>query len=339
MLIGLLLAAAALTFWVKHHGGKGNAHPDAMFVEVEKVKSAAIPLSLSAVGTLAAAHNIQIAPETAGQITKVLFQDGKFVTQGTPLIQLNDAIYKAKHDSIQADLNFSRSTYSKIEVLAKRGIISKQDLEKADADLKEKQAAFDESTALLSNMLLVAPFDGVTGKAMVSPGDYVSTGQALVSLTDTHHLRVEYSVAEKYFSLLKSGQTVIITTSALPGKEFKGHVAFISPTVNTENRTVSVYADVPNDNQILSAGLFVTVAQDLGLKDQALLVNPMSLVGTIDGHQIFKVVNGKAQAVTVEVGQRTKDSVEILKGVTEGDTIIVAGQQKIRDGEAVQTKI
>jgi membrane fusion protein (multidrug efflux system) len=196
----------------------------------------------------------------------------------------------------------------------------------------------EASTVELNNMLLVAPFDGVVGKSLVSPGDYVTVGQALVSLTDTKHLRVEYTVAEKYFALLKLGQEVHVTSSALPGKEFTGKVAYVAPTLNVENRTVSVYAEVPNDNQVMSPGLFVNVTQSLGSREHALLVNAMSLVGTIDGEQVFSMKNGKAVATPVEVGQRMLDNVEILKGIDEGDSVIVAGQQKIRDGEDVVVK-
>jgi membrane fusion protein (multidrug efflux system) len=188
-------------------------------------------------------------------------------------------------------------------------------------------------------MQLTAPFDGVTGKCMVSPGDYVSIGQALVSLTDTHHLRVEYSIAEKYLSVLKLGQEISITTSAYPGKKFLGHVAFISPTINTQDRTISVYAEVPNDDQQLSAGLFVNVKHSLGMVKDVLLVPSISLVATIDGHQVYKVVNSKAQAVPIEIGQRTLDSVQVVSGLAENDAIVTAGQQKLRDGADVTVKV
>jgi membrane fusion protein, multidrug efflux system len=337
IIIGIVIALGVFIA-VKHHHQNAKYQQEVIAVQVEKVKQGNIPLEADAVGTLVAAQNVEIAPETAGQVSQILFQDGSFVKKGTPLIQLDNAVYKSKFDSAMADLNLSQTTFKRMSALAKSGIISRQDMEKAAADLKEKQAAAQESQVMLGKMQLIAPFDGVTGKCMVSPGDYVSVGQALVSLTDTHHLRVEYTIAEKYLSALKLGQEIVMTTSAYPGKRFTGHVAFIAPTINTQNRTISVYAEVPNDNQQLSAGLFVNVKHSLGMVNNVLLVPAMSLVATIDGHQVYKVVNGKAQAMPIEIGQRTLDSVQITNGLALNDDIVVAGQQKIRDGADVIIK-
>jgi multidrug efflux pump subunit AcrA (membrane-fusion protein) len=121
-----LVVLAGLVYVVKHHGNQAYHGQDAVVVEVQKIKSATIPLTLTTVGNLVAAHNIQIAPETAGQVAKILFQDGTFVTKGTPLIQLNNSIYKSRYDSMQADLELSQTTLKRSELLAKKGIISQQ---------------------------------------------------------------------------------------------------------------------------------------------------------------------------------------------------------------------
>jgi membrane fusion protein (multidrug efflux system) len=326
-------------FWVKHHHKKAAFQQDTVVVEVDKVKSINIPIKVQAVGTLVAAQSVKIAPETAGQVVKILFQDGMFVKKGAPLIQLNDAIYKTKLDSAKADLSLSETTYGRIAQLADKGIISQQDKEKALADLKEKRATAEENHAMLDKMLLVAPFDGVMGKCLVSPGNYVSTGQELVSLTDIHHLHAEYNVPENALALLKLGQAVKVTTSTFPGKAFAGHVAYMAPTINTQDRTIALYAEVPNESQILVAGLFVNVEQTLGEQADALMIPATSLVATIDGQQVYTVVDGKAHAVAVTVGQHTEKNVQILTGLVLGDSVVVAGQQKIHDGAEVKAQI
>ncbi|MDR3478758.1 MAG: efflux RND transporter periplasmic adaptor subunit [Gammaproteobacteria bacterium] len=333
------LIALIFCFYVlRHHRDVLNPNQNAVIVEVAKVKQASIPLEAQAIGTLVAAKNVQIAPEITGQVTQILFHDGEFVKQGTPLIQLNNAIYKAKLDSAIADHQLSETTFERIKVLANKGIISRQDLEKVSANLKEKKAAKEESQAMLDKMLLVAPFDGMVGKSLVSPGDYVSAGQALVSLTDTHHLHVEYNISEKYLASLKKGQSIQLTTSAYPGKTFAGEVAFIAPTINTQDRTISIYAEVPNEDEKLTAGLFVNVTHSLGAEDNVLLIPATSLIATIDGHEVMKVVDGKAVTVPVEIGQRTLNNVQILQGLVRDDSVVTAGQQKIHDGVNVTVK-
>jgi membrane fusion protein (multidrug efflux system) len=177
------------------------------------------------------------------------------------------------------------------------------------------------------------------GKCLVSPGNYVSTGQELVSLTDIHHLHAEYNVPENALALLKLGQAVKVTTSTFPGKAFAGHVAYMAPTINTQDRTIALYAEVPNESQILVAGLFVNVEQTLGEQADALMIPATSLVATIDGQQVYTVVDGKAHAVAVTVGQHTEKNVQILTGLVLGDSVVVAGQQKIHDGAEVKAQI
>lgn len=337
IIVGAIVLLAVI-YGVKHHHQHSKLPEDTIVVQVEKVRQGNIPLEAQAVGTLVAAQNVQIAPESSGQVAEILFKDGSFVKKGTPLIQLDNAVYKSKYDSAAADLNLSQTTYARMAQLAKTGIISRQELEKVAADLKEKQALEEENRVAFEKMQLIAPFDGVVGKCQVSRGDYVSVGQALVSLTDTHHLRVEYTVAEKYLAVLKLGQEIMMTTTAYPGKTFTGHVAYIAPTINPQNRTISVYAEVPNDDEKLSAGLFVNVKQSLGMENNVLLVPALSLMATIDGQQVYKVVNGKAQSVAIEIGQRTLDSVEVVSGLTAEDSIVIAGQQKVRDGADVVVK-
>jgi membrane fusion protein (multidrug efflux system) len=235
-------------------------------------------------------------------------------------------------------LTYSEVDYHRKVLLGKQGAISQQAIDQALADLKTKNATVQQSQVEVDKMLLVAPFDGVLGKFNISPGDYVTVGQKIVTLTDIIHLRVEYSVSEKYLSQLKPGQQVKITTSAYPKNEFMGTVAFISPTINEQDHTISLYADVANDQRLLTAGLFVNITQQLGTEMNALIVSADSLVPVIDGQQVYKVINDKVLAVPVVIGQRIQNSVQITSGVSVGDKIVVAGQQKLKDGALVEIR-
>lgn len=311
---------------------------DAVLVEARKVSKGLIPIEANTVGTLVASRTIQITPEVAGKIADILVHDGDFVKEDTPLIQLDDTVYKVKADSAKGHLTYSAENYKRMVTLGKKGAISQQAIDQALADLKEKKAIAEESTVLAQKMLLIAPFNGKLGKIKVNPGEYVNVGQGLVSLTDIHNLRVEYNISEKYLRFIKQGQQVTLTTTAYPGKEFYGKVAFIAPTINTEDRTISLYADVPNQDGLLTAGLYVNVTHLLGTEDEAILVPAVSLVATIDGQQVYKIVNGKAMAVPVKLGQRTKDQVQITHGLLLEDIVVTSGQHKLKDGTPVKIK-
>jgi membrane fusion protein (multidrug efflux system) len=332
----ILLLVISLFMFYKHHRNTQDIIQEAVIVNVSQVKTGNIAVEEHAIGSLTAAKNVQITPETSGHVAKIFFEDGGvFVKQGTPLVQLDDASYKAKLESDKANLLYSETDYKRKVLLGKQGAIAQQAIDQALADLKTKKAAAEQSQVEVNKMLLTAPFDGVLGKFNISPGDYVSVGQKIVSLTDIQHLRVEYAVSEKYLAHLKRGQKIKIMTSSYPDKEFVGTVAFISPTINESDRTISLYAEVKNDQQLLTSGMFVNVTQDLGSENDALLLPASCLMPTIDGQQVFKVVDHKALAVTVKIGRRVLDSVQIISGLSLGDHVVVDGQNKLKDGARV----
>lgn len=334
----LLLAIFFGLFYFKHHRVPAVIPEEAVVIEATAVKQGTIAIEAHAIGTLTAAKTVPVTPEIAGHVAKILFQDGTFVKEGTPLIQLDDAVFKAKLESAKANLHFSEANYNRMVLLGKSGAISKQAIEQAQADLQEKRASAKESQVTVDKMTLTAPFDGMIGQIKVNPGNYVQVGQELVTLTDTHHLRVEYSVPEKYLPQLKLGQEVKLTTNTYPGKEFIGKVAYISPTIDTDNRTISLYADVDNTQGLLTSGLFVNVVQFLGTEKNGLMVPVVSLVPTIDGQQVYKIVDNKAVPVSVTIGQRTEDSAQVLSGLTAGDIVVIAGQEKLKEGTSVKIK-
>ncbi len=325
---------------IKYHQSNVPMAQERVVVDAEQVKAGSIPIEAHVIGTLVAANNTEITPEIAGHVAKIFFQDGGvIVKQGTKLVQLDDAAYKAKLTSDKANLIYSETDYKRKVLLGKQGAISQQAIDQALADLKTKEAAVEESEVDVSKMLLTAPFDGVLGKFNISPGDYVTVGQKIVSLTDIQHLHVEYSVSEKYLAQLKPGQTIKITTSSYPNKEFTGVVKFISPTINNEDRTISLYAELSNEEHLLTSGMFVNVIQELGSENNVMIIPANSLVPTIDGQQVYKIVDNKVMAVSVNIGQRIQNAVQITSGLALGDKVVTAGQQKLKDGMAVQVNL
>jgi len=334
----IILSGAALAWWVSHYYSQSAVKkPEAVWVQASKVKESSLPMEAHAIGALVA-PSVEITPEVPGHVEKIFFQDGTFVDKGTLLIQLDDAVYKAKYDSAMAKLTYSENNFKRMALLGKQGAISKQAIDQAEADLKEKKAEAKESAVMVNKMKLSAPFAGVVGQGRVNPGDYVTVGQSLVTLTDTKHLRVEYTVPEKYLSALKLHQKVNITSAAYPGKIFIGQVSYISPTINTDNRSVSLYADVVNDNSLLAAGMFVNVVQSLGSEERVLMIPARSLVPILDGEQVYKIMNGQAYAVTVLVGKRTENTVQVLQGLKVDDQVITDGQIKLKNGSFVKLK-
>jgi membrane fusion protein (multidrug efflux system) len=336
-----LLATAFLVFTIvgvgvyKYRGTVQQFKMPEAVVKTAAVQEKSIPREFHAVATLSA-RSVEITPEIAGHIAQIKFKDGAEVKQGEILIQLDDAIYQSKYESAQAKLHYSKNNFARLSRLGKKGLVSQQALDQAEADLKERKADVDEALVMLEKMKLRAPYDGVVGKSRVNPGDYVNVGQKLVKLTDTKNLRIEYNVPEKFLPLLKVGQSVSITAAAYPDKTFSGALSFISPTINTDNRSISVYADIENKDNLLAAGMFVEASQSLGTTEHALMIPARSLVPVLDGAKVYTVVEGKAFEVKVTLGQRTEDAVQVVHGLSKSDIVITDGQLKVKTGMPVK---
>lgn len=337
----ILLCLLLLTpcwLYAKHGRSRQlSANNADVWVKVEAVKKVNMPLKLSTLGNMTA-KSVVITPEIAGHVKQVLFKDGVFVEKGQALLQLEDSVYKSKYESAKAGLLYSTQDYQRKKLLGTRGAIANQAIDQAKADLKEKQSLAEDARVMLAKTLLRAPFAGKLSKTNVNPGDYVTIGQALVTITDTEHLRVEYNLPENNIPYLKLGQTVEVKSPAYPKKAFTGVVSFISPTLNSTTRSIALYADIINQADALIPGMFVNVQQVLNTKREVLLIPAKSLVPRLDGEEVYKIIDGKAFATKVSVGKRTADSVEILNGLNVHDVIVTDGQLKIQDGLAVKIK-
>jgi len=326
-------------FLLGHFQVKTIPENEGVWVETAQAKRGNIPVEIHVVGTLMAENQINITAELPGQVAAVLFKDGAAIKKGMPLFQLDDRIPQAQLAAAKADYDFSLLTYQRRAKLGKKGLWPVQEIDQAKADLEEKRALLQEKQATVDKLRLLAPFDGILGKAEASVGHYVTPGQSLVSLTNVRNLRAEFRVSEKYLSSLKLGQKIKITTSAYPDKVFEGEIAYISPTIEARDRTITLYALVPNQKDLLTAGMSVAITQTLGLQNNAVIVPAKSIMATLEGQEIYKIVKNKVYAVPVLLGQRNEDYVEILQGITEKDQIVIAGQHKLHDDMDVRIKL
>jgi membrane fusion protein (multidrug efflux system) len=336
MLVGTILMATLVISGIYKFSHRANmTDHNTVMVKASSVQETDLPQEIHVIGTLSA-KSVVITPEIAGHVNTVLFKDGAAVTHGTVLVQLDDAVFKARYESSKAKLHYSENNFQRMALLGKKGVVAQQAIDKAESDLKERKAEVDENAVMVSKMKLIAPFDGVVGNSHVNPGDYVTVGQNIVMLTDTQHLRIEYNVPEKFLPHLKLGQEITITAAAYPGKIFTGTLTFISPTINADNRSLALYADIDNTENQLAAGMFVEASQSIGSTEHALVVPARSLVPVLDGAQVFKVVEGKAYSVNVIIGQRTAENVQVVQGLTKNDVVITDGQMKVKNGMTVE---
>ena len=339
-----MLAAAGGAWWFFYfvqpqaEGAAGPVAAGAMAVPVEAapVQVGPIQRRLTAVGSLRSNESVIIRPEIAGRIAEFKFQEGQQIEQGQPLVVLDDTIYKAELEQVQASLELSQANYDRAVDLLKRNAGTTKARDEAIAQLRADQASLELAKARLDKTVIKAPFDGVVGLRKVSVGDFVDVGDDMVNLEQIDPLKVDFRVAEVYVGAVKPGQQLQLGVDAFAGEQFSGEVYAIDPLINESGRSILLRARLPNRDGRLRPGLFARISLVLNERDDAIQVPEQALVPQGQDQFVFKVVDGKAALTKVQVGIRRDGMAEILEGLGPDDQVVTAGQLKIRDGAAIK---
>jgi multidrug efflux pump subunit AcrA (membrane-fusion protein) len=181
-----------------------------------------------------------------------------------------------------------------------------------------------------------SPIDGYVSDRPADLGEYVSTTTKVATVVKINPLRVRIDIPEQAIPSVSVGQSVSVTTSAWPDRNFSGRVARISPNVTPTSRTLTVEAEIENNSGVLKPGQFATV-RILETRAAPAVLVPARSVRTESGvSRIFVIKDGKAQERQVQLGQTEGDLVEIKSGVAENETVATSNVEQLSDGMAVK---
>ncbi len=314
----------------------GKGEPMGMPVKAGSVRTGTIVEDVSAVGTLLANESVMIRPEREGRIAQIHFDEGQLVKKGTKLVSLDASETEAQLAAARAEATLNRNRLKRAEELKEKNFISAEALDVARETLNQSVARQEEVKSRLEKMTILAPFEGVAGLRQVSPGAYVKAGQDIARLEGIGTLKLDFRVPELYLGRIRSNQQVQVRVDAFLGETFHGAIYAIEPSVDEQTRTVLLRALVPNPDVRLKPGRFARVSLVLGERKDALLVPEQAIVPRGNENFVFRIVDGKAALAKVELGARRMGEVEITKGLSAGDHIVVDGQLKLKPGVPVK---
>ncbi len=318
--------------------GKAGGPPGgfAIGVDTVKVASSVFVDEVAAVGSLKSNESVVLRPEIAGRLAAIHLREGMPAARGSVLVALDASTQAAELRQAEANLALSQANHRRTEELYEKKFVSARARDEAAANLKVLEAAVALAQARLQKTQIRAPFAGIVGIRNVSVGDYVKEGQELVNIEDIGSLKVDFRLPESYLSRLRKGQSVEVSTDAMPGQVFKGMLDAIDPLLDASGRAISLRARLDNPDLKLRPGMFVRVRLAFGGERQGLAVPEEALMPAGNDNFVFKVAEGKAQRVMVKIGQRRGATVEITEGLKAGDEVVSAGQMKLRDGVPVR---
>lgn len=328
--------AAALFFSGCSKGGAGGPPADfAMEVVIDKPVLAPVEDLLSAVGTVEANERVQLKPETAGLIEGIHFTEGQRVQKGSKLFELGSRKETAAFAQAEAEEKLAQANVARARTLAGTKAISRQELDQLESQIAVKAAARQVEQELLADRAIVAPFDGVLGPRLVSPGQYVTLGAPLATLVDDSQMKVRFRIPERQLSEVKLGQEGRLRVAAFPDRVFNGKVDLINPEVDEATRTVEVRLITPNPDALLKSGMFARVELLTGARPQSVVIPEGALVPSLDQFSVYAVEGGLAKLKPVKLGVRLPGKVEVRDGLSADQPIVVSGTQKLVDGMKV----
>jgi len=351
IIVGLLLALlAGGLVWFNSFRGKmiaqffANNKPPPTSVNIAEAKSETIPNLLTAVGDLAAVHQVNVTSDLNGRITEITFTAGSNVKEGTPLVQLFDGPEQADLASFKAQATMAQLSLERAKQLAARQFGPQATVDQAQSSFDQANAGIAKTQAIISQKQVRAPFDGELGVRKVEVGQYLTAGTQIVSLTDLSQLYANFTVTEKDSGALKVGQTVRIAVDAYPGRKFEGKITTIEPQIATDTRNIRVQATIANPEKILKPGMFATTTVVLPDKPPVITIPETAVDYTLYGDSVYLLTEKKeddgktsltAVRTFVQTGNRIDGRAEILKGLKPGDRVVAVGQLKLQSGAAV----
>jgi membrane fusion protein (multidrug efflux system) len=303
---------------------------------------------IQSIGTIRARQGVDVPARTAGIVKQILFASNQSVEKGQLLIQLDDETEQA--DMIAAKANEARDAQAlkRASALNDRGFSSTSELDNATAALDASRSQLERVQASINLKKIVAPFSGTIGIALVDEGQYLQAGTAIATLQDLEVMKVDFTVPEQQLPLVSIGQEI---KAGLTEGQFshRGKITGIDPKIDPQSRLVSLQAEVDNSEGLLRPGQFAFVEVVLPPEPNVIALPQTAVVQSLYGTYVFRVIDAKpeegaaadapkkqiVEQVFVTAGRRFGGEIEITKGISAGDVIVNAGQNKLAAGNSV----
>jgi membrane fusion protein (multidrug efflux system) len=290
---------------------------------------------VEALGTAQANESVTLTAKLTDTVRRVNFEDGQFVEKGAVLIELTNQEEEAALAEARANLNDAQNQLRRLEDLSSRGLSAEQQRDIAKSRADATQAQLNRVVARLKDRVVTAPFAGVLGFRNVSQGTLVTPSTAITSIDDISVIKLDFTVPETVLGSMNPGAKVIAKSVSFPGREFEGVVRTIGSRVDPVTRAVTVRAHIPNQDSALRPGMLLTV--DVVTSQHQALVIPEGAVFQVQNRAyVYRLDGLTARQQQIEVGSRHFGTVEVKSGLEEGDTIVIQGIVKLRDGVQVR---
>lgn len=307
-------------------------------VDAVVLESGVLTDSIRVVGTARSNQSVTVTGEIAARIAEMRIEEGALVQRGDVLVRFANAEIAANLEGARSSVKLAKQVFERAEATRRKGLTTEARTEELAQAVATAEAEVRQLEARIGKFTLRAPFDGRLGLKQASVGALVQPGDPIVTLDDISVIKLDFDVPETALGALHPGQTVLARSSAYPDSPIEGVVSTIDTRVDPDTRSVTVRAEIDNKDGLLRPGMFLTVELVYGRTENALLAPEESVLVVDGGAFVFAIEDGKAVRSPVKLGRRRPGKVEILEGLSAGQTVITAGVQKVRPGAEVKIR-
>jgi membrane fusion protein, multidrug efflux system len=316
-------------------GGGGGGRVSV--VEVQPIARGSIARQVTVSGVVEPVRTVGVNSQLSGAVTTVLVQEGDRVRRGAVLARMDARELAAQLASAQATLDVAKAAYERAQQLRERRVITLPEYERERTGYAAAQAQVDQLRTRVGYATVRAPVDGVITEKNVESGDVVGNQARLFSVADVSEIVTRVGVSELDIVELQQGDRVSITLDAFPNRQLNGRIRRVFPSADPTTRLVPVeVAFDAQSAQLARPGFLARVTFDLATSDDVLLLPVAAVLGAQGSQAVFVVQDGVATRRTVATGLTSQGRVEIVSGLSEGEQVVVVGNNNLRDGMNVR---
>ena len=351
----LLAVVLGLSGCKKAGGDENKKGGEVIPVEVTAAEISDLREEVTLAGEVLADVEVRVLSLVAERIVRLDFEEGQIVKKGQLLAviksgPLHDSVRQAKAGlaAAKTQRDLAKIELDRTKKLYKSGALPIATLQRAEAQynaaqaqVAQMQAMLSQSYTMASRIRITAPVSGIIGQKFLNKGDMAGPQVPLCTIIQMDKVRIKGMATELDLVKLHKGQPAEVSVPAYPRRTWKAKVDYISPVLDRATRTAAVTVIVDNKDLALRPGMFADVVVETGVRQGVVTVPARAVVRRVAAdetirHEVFVLKGDRVKARQVVLGERRRGIIEIRKGLSAGEKVVVLGVFRLRDGAKVR---
>jgi len=345
LLVLLLLIAIILILqtWIQSEGRSIEAQKASAQAKVQpptnvvvlELKPGTIQDRINLPGVVRPWVTLKMSAEVRGKIIAKKVQEGSFVSKGTVIAMIDDSDYRNAHASAGASYHAARSSHDRISQLFQDQLATRSQLDEATERMETSKAAMDNAALEMDRCAIRVNMDGVVDKLPIETGQFLNVGDPVAQILQIDRIKIEVGIPETDVDAVRQIERFRIVVDALKGETFEGRLHHLGRSADGLARSYPLEIAVDNPDSRLLPDMFARVDVVKQRVENSLSVPLFSLITVKKEQTVFLADAGQVRQVRVQTGIQDGWRVQIRKGLSAGDRVVVVGQRDMKDGAAV----